>query len=115
MSDLDAAIDDKAEKTDMDLAAVADECRKEAGDDIGRAADIMTERVKKSDPLYRQLHDPLTRNACYDLLKKSFDLAEQPSGPSPVSSAAEQAARAKARAEATGRAMAGLKLRVRVS
>jgi len=111
MSDFDEAID----KENLDLAAIADECRKEAGDDIGRAADIMTERVKKSDPLYRLLHDPLTRNACYDWLRKSFELAEQPSGPTPVQSAAEQAARAKARAEATGRAMASLKLRVRVS
>src|SRR5215472_1334854 len=46
MSDFDEAID----KENLDLAAIADECRKEAGDDIGRAADIMTERVKKSDP-----------------------------------------------------------------
>ena len=105
MTDIQQAI----EKGHQDLAAIADECRKQAGDDIGRAADIMTERVKSDDPLYRLLHDPLTRNACYDWLKKSFETAQQPVGPSPMISASQQAARAKARAEATRHALEGLK------
>jgi hypothetical protein len=99
----------------VDLAAVADECRKAAGDDIGRAADIMAERVKSDDPLFRLLHDPLTRNACYDWLKKSFEIAEQPSGPAPMLSPAEHAARAKARAEATRQTLDGLKIRVKLT
>jgi hypothetical protein len=89
------------DETNLDLAAIADECRQQAGDDIWRATDMMIERIKSDDPLYRQLHDPLTRGACYDWMKKAFAFAEQPSGPLPVVSAAEQAARSKARAEAT--------------
>jgi hypothetical protein len=107
MTDIKQAI----EKGLIDLAAVADECRKEAGDDIGRATDIMAERVKGDDPLYRLLHDPLTRNACYDWLKKSFEGAQQSPGPAPVISAAQEAARARARAEATRMALDGLRAR----
>ncbi len=93
------------------IADIADECRKQAGDDIARAADIMIERIRHDEPLYRMLHDPLTRSACYDWLSKSYQPAGQINSPLPVLSAAEQAARSEARAEATRKSLIGLKSR----
>ncbi len=89
-----------------ELAALADECRREAGSDIAVAVDLMIERVQRDEPLYRRLHDPLTRNACFDWLKRSYADAQQEGGPLPRVSPADEEAGARARAEATRQAMA---------
>jgi len=100
-----------ADTLDTGLAALADECRREAGTDIVRAVELMIERVQRDEPLYRRLHDPLTRNACFDWLRRSYAEAQQNGGPLPRASAADAEARARARAEATRQSMEGLRPR----
>jgi len=89
-----------ADGSDTELAALADECRREAGSDIVLAVDLMIERVQGNEPLHRRLVDPLTRNACVDWLKRSYADAQE-CGPLPCLSAAELKARGRARAEVT--------------
>jgi hypothetical protein len=100
-----------ADRPDSDLAALADECRREAGSDIARAADLMIARVQHNEPLYRRLHDPLTRNACLDWLKRSYAGSQESEGPLPRVPAVDQEARARARAEATRQAMEAVRTR----
>ncbi len=95
----------------VELAALADECRREAGSDITAAVDLMIERVQRDEPLYRRLHDPLTRNACFDWLKRSYADAQQEGGPLPRLSPVDREARARARAEAIRQAAEGLRTR----
>lgn len=100
-----------ANESDGELVALADECRREAGSDIVLAVELMMQRVQESEPLYRRLHDPLTRNACFDWLRRSFADAQQSGGPLPRSSPVDKEARARARAEATRVAMEELRTR----
>jgi hypothetical protein len=104
-------IEQVADRSDTELAALADECRRDAGSDIAHAVDLMIERVRHSEPLYHRLHDPLTRTACFDWLRRSYDGAQQSGGPLPLQSPADQDARARARAEATRLAMEALRPR----
>jgi len=97
--------------SDTELTAVAAECRREAGNDIVRAVDLMIERVRGNEPLYHRLHDPLTRNVCFDWLRRSYADAEECGGPLPRLSVADTNTRARARAEATRQAMEALRTR----
>ena len=89
------------DESDTELAALANECRQEAGGDIVRAVDLMIERVQRNEPLHRRLVDPLTRDACVDWLNRSYADAQQHARPLVRMSPAELEARARARAEAT--------------
>src|ERR1700751_1584060 len=105
------SIEQVADRPDTELAALADECRRDAGADMAQAVDLMIERVRQNEPLYHRLHDPLTRNACFDWMKRSYDGAQQSGGPVPRQSPADQDARARARAEATRVLMEALRPR----
>lgn len=111
MNGSDQVAEQAADGSGTELATLADACRREAGSDIALAVDLMIERVRRDEPLYRRLHDPLTRNACFDWLKRSYADAQQDGGPLPRSSPADQEARARARAEATRQAMETLRTR----
>ncbi|HLH92536.1 MAG TPA: hypothetical protein VKX28_29255 [Xanthobacteraceae bacterium] len=87
--------------SDTELAALANECRREAGSDIVRAVDLMIERVQRNEPLHRRLLDPLTREACRDWLNRSYADAQQNRAPLQRVSPAEVEARIRARAEVT--------------
>lgn len=97
--------------SDTELTALANECRREAGSDIVLAADLMTERLQRNEPLYHRLHDPLTRNACLDWLKRSYTDAQESGGPVPRLAPVDKEARARARAEATRLSMEALRPR----
>lgn len=99
------------DKSGRELAALADECRREAGSDMTLAVDLMIERVQRDEPLYRLLHDPLTRNACFDWLKRSYADVRQDGGPLPRLSPDDREARVRARAEATRLSMEALRTR----
>ena len=90
-----------ADGSDTELAALANECRQEAGSDIVRAVDLMIERVQRNESLHRRLLDPLTRDACFDWLKRSYADAQQYAAPLMRLSPAELEARVRARTEAT--------------
>ena len=90
-----------ADGSNTELAALANECRQEAGSDIVRAVDLMIERVQRNEPLHRRLLEPLTRDACFDWLKRSYADAQQYAVPPIRLSPAELEARVRARAEAT--------------
>ena len=107
-------MNDSAQMTDTsdtELTALANECRREAGSDIVLAVDLMTERLRGNEPLYRRLHDPLTRNVCLDWLKRSYADAQECGGPVPRSSPVDREARVRARAEATRLSMEALRPR----
>ena len=87
--------------SDSELAALANECRQEAGSDIVRAVDLMIERVQRNEPLHRRLLDPLTRDACVDWLNRSYADAQQSRTALQRVSPAEVEARIRARAEVT--------------
>ena len=89
-----------ADGSDTELAALANECRQEAGSDIVRAVDLMMERVQRNEPLHRRLVDPLTRDACVDWLNRSYADAQQSRAALQRVSAAEVEARIRARAAA---------------
>jgi hypothetical protein len=107
-------MNDSAQMTDAsdtELTTLANDCRREAGSDIVLAADLMIERLQRNEPLYRRLHDPLTRNACLDWLKRSYSDAQESGGPVPRAAPVDREARVRARAEATRLSMEALRPR----
>ena len=51
---------------------VARECLAKAGGNLIAATELMVKMVEKDSGLYRALHDPLTRAACYDAVARQL-------------------------------------------